>query len=41
MKDGHLQVLLRHPEVVALGIIAMALLSRACPPCLLRIVGLI
>jgi hypothetical protein len=42
MRNGHLQVLLRHPEVVALVIIAMMVLSRAGPPyCLLRIVGLI
>jgi hypothetical protein len=42
MKDGHLQLLLRHPDAVALAIIALTVLSRVGPPyCLLRFVGLI
>ena len=42
MRDGHLQLLLRHPDAIALAVIAMTLLARAGPPyCLLRFVGLI
>jgi hypothetical protein len=42
MGNGHLKVLLRHPDAIALAVIAMLVLSRAGPPyCLLRIVGLI
>jgi hypothetical protein len=42
MKDGHLRMLLCHPDAVALAIIAMMVLSRVGPPyCLLRFVGLI
>ena len=42
MKDSHLQALLRHPDAIALAIIAMAMLSRVGPPYfLLRFVGLI
>jgi hypothetical protein len=42
MRNGHLQVLLRHPDAVALTIIAMTVLSRASPPyVLLSFVGLI
>jgi hypothetical protein len=42
MRDGHLQVLLRHPDAIALLVVAMAVLSRTGPPhCLLRFMGLI
>ena len=42
MKDSHLQTLLRHPDAIALAIIAMAMLSRVRPPYyLLRFFGLI
>ena len=42
MKHSRIQALLRHPDAIALMIIAMAILSRAGPPhCLLRIIGLI
>jgi hypothetical protein len=42
MRDGHLKLLLRHPDAIALIVIAMTLLARAGPPyCLLRFVGLI
>jgi hypothetical protein len=42
MRDGHLQVLLRHPDAIALLIVAMTVLTRSGPPyCLLRMVGLV
>jgi len=40
MRDTHLQLLLRHPDAVALVVIAMVALSRVAPPhCLLRMFG--
>ena len=41
MRDRHLEVFLRHPEVVALAIVAMTILSSTGPTYfLLRFVGL-
>ena len=40
MRDSHLQLLLRHPDAIALVIIAMMALSRVgAPHCLLRFFG--
>jgi hypothetical protein len=40
MRDGYPQLLQRHPDAIALVIIATLTLSRVAPPhCLLRLFG--
>ena len=41
MNRSLIDVLLRHPDVIALVLIAMAILSRSHPGCLLAIAGVV